>query len=68
MTDNEKKIDEDLQRAANSSRQKFIRAIPRTMRPRCFTSDFTRCARLSLKIGAKHCVSSTTPKAFAGRP
>jgi transposase InsO family protein len=30
------------------------------MRRRCFSSDFTRFARLSLKIGAKHCASSTT--------
>jgi hypothetical protein len=29
------------------------------MRRRCFSSDFTRFARRSLKIGAKHCASWT---------
>jgi hypothetical protein len=60
MTDNEKKIDEDLQRAAEEFfAAKFLKAIRLTMRRRCFSSDFTRFARRSLKIGAKYCASST---------
>ena len=70
MTDDEKKIDEDSSaRGRRILRGKsFSKAIRRTMRRRCFSSDFTRFARLSLKIGAKHCASSTTyadlPTAF----